>query len=160
MSELKVGDKIPQFEFKTMKDEKIEAISTNAIFPGKLVVLFSIPGAFTPTCSSIHCPGFVLNALQLKNKGVDVVACTAVNDPFVLDAWSKSQNADGKILFLADGSAEFVKKIGMENDLTNAGLGMRGKRFAAIIKDGVVQWVGVDLKGASLSTAEEVIKHL
>jgi peroxiredoxin len=114
------------------------------VFGGKKVALFAVPGAFTPTCSKQHLPGYVAKYDELKSKGFDLIACTAVNDVFVLSAWSKDGGADGKVLMLADGSADFAKKLGLEIDLTARGLGVRSKRYSAIVEDGVVKSLNVE----------------
>ncbi len=115
-----------------------------------------VPGAFTPLCSGSHCPSFVLQANAFKAKGVDAVYCTAVNDVFVMDAWADSQNAKGKISFLADGNGDFAKKIGLDLDLTSRGLGVRSKRYAMLIVDGEVKYLGVDESGLSKSDANAI----
>jgi len=155
---IKVGDKFPAVTVRTMKNDSTESLNTEELFKGKRVVLFAVPGAFTPTCSSTHCPSFVRDAEKLKEKGVELVCCTAVNDQFVMDAWSKSQKADGKILMLADGGAELAKAIGM--DFVIPGLGIRSKRYAMIIEEGVVKWIGVDDKGVVNSGADAILANL
>eukprot|EP01027_Heterolobosea_sp_BB2_P026079 GEZU01040090.1.p1 GENE.GEZU01040090.1~~GEZU01040090.1.p1 ORF type:complete len:161 (-),score=54.24 GEZU01040090.1:121-603(-) len=157
---IQVGDKIPEFTFMTMKENGPAPISTSEIFSGKKVVLFAVPGAFTPTCSNSHCPGFVQEAALLKSKGVDLVACTAVNDAFVMDAWSKSQKADGKILMLADGNGDFARAVGLELDLRPRGLGIRSKRYAMLVEDGVVKYLGVDESGLDKSSAGAILLQL
>lgn len=154
-----VGDKIPSMELKTMGPNGPESISTDAVFGGKRVVLFAVPGAFTPGCSQAHMPGFVVNADKILAKGVDRIACMAVNDAFVMHAWQKDQNAE-HILMLADGSATFARALGLELDATAAGLGIRSQRFALIADDGVVQWIGIDTKGVDKSSAETVLSQL
>jgi len=134
-----VGDRLPAVTFKTMKDGMPAAIGTDEVFKGKTVALFAVPGAFTPTCSKSHLPGYLENASALKAKGVDTIACTAVNDVFVMDAWAKASGAEGEILFLADGSADFAKAIGLTLDLTAGGLGLRSQRYSMIVVDGVVK---------------------
>ena len=136
---IKVGDKVPSGTFGIMKSEGPGALSSEELFNGKTVVLFSVPGAFTPTCSKTHLPSFVQNAAALTAKGVDTIACLAVNDVFVMDAWSKGQGADGKVLMLADGNATYTKALGLELDASGFGMGTRGQRFALIAKNGVVQ---------------------
>src|SRR5262249_1630270 len=134
---IKVGDKVPTGNFGTMKKEGPGSVSADELFKGKTVVLFSVPGAFTPTCSKTHLPGFVQHASALKAKGVDTIACLAVNDLFVMDAWSKSASAEGKVLMLADGNAAYTKALGLELDASGFGMGTRGQRFAMVVKDGV-----------------------
>lgn len=135
---IKVGDHLPAATFKVMGANGPEALDTDAVFKGKTVVLFGVPGAFTPGCSRTHLPSYLERYDEIKAKGVDTIACLSVNDAFVMGAWSTAQGADGKILFLADGSAAFTKAIGMELDLTAGGLGVRSRRFAMVVKDGVV----------------------
>jgi len=141
---IKVGDRLPDATFTTMTSEGPKPQTTADVFNGKKVALFAVPGAFTPTCDQKHMPGFVQRYDQIKQKGVDTIACTSVNDVFVLNAWSKSSGADGKILMLADGSADFAKKLGLEIDLTARGLGVRSKRYSMIIDNGVVTSLNVE----------------
>ena len=141
---IKVGDKVPAGAFGIMKPEGPGSISTDELFKGKKVVLFSVPGAFTPTCSKTHLPSFVQNASALKAKGVDAIACLAVNDVFVLDAWGKSSGAEGKVTLLADGNATYTKALGLELDASGFGMGTRGQRFAMVVKDGVVEKLMVE----------------
>ena len=141
---INVGDKLPEATFTTMSAEGPKPQTTAEVFGGKKVALFAVPGAFTPTCSKQHLPGYVQNYDQLKSKGFDAVACTSVNDIFVLSAWSKDGGADGKILMLADGSADFARKIGLEVDLTARGLGVRSKRYSMVVEDGVVKSLNVE----------------
>ena len=141
---IKVGDKVPAGTFGIMKAEGPGSMTSDELFKGKRVVLFSVPGAFTPTCSKTHLPGFVENASRLKAKGIDTVACMAVNDVFVLDAWSKSAGAGGKVLMLADGNATYTKALGLELDASGFGMGIRGQRFAVVVKDGVVEKLALE----------------
>jgi peroxiredoxin len=127
-----------------MSAEGPKPMPTAEVFGGKKVALFAVPGAFTPTCSKQHLPGYVQKYDELKSKGFDLIACTAVNDVFVLSAWSKDSAADGKVLMLADGSADFAKKIGLDIDLTARGLGVRSKRYSMIVEDGVVKSLNVE----------------
>ncbi len=153
------GDRLPDVTIKTNGPEGPQDISTGDLFSGKRVVLFAVPGAFTPGCSNTHMPGFVVKADDILGKGVDTIACMSVNDAFVMDAWQKDQNAD-KILMLADGNAEFAKALGLELDASGGGMGTRSKRFALVANDGVVEYLGVDTKGVDLSSAETVLTHL
>jgi glutaredoxin/glutathione-dependent peroxiredoxin len=156
-----VGDKIPSAKLKTMTAEGPKDISTDEIFGGKKVVLFAVPGAFTPTCSAKHLPGFVEKAAQIKDKGVATIACLAVNDAFVMGAWGKQQNTDGKVLMLADGSAAFTKQLGLELDLTGPGMGIRSKRYAMVVDNGVVKALNVEAPGAfEVSSADAILKAL
>ena len=141
---IKVGDKVPSGNFGVMKGEGPGSISTDELFNGKTVVLFSVPGAFTPTCSKTHLPGFVQNAGAIKSKGIDTIACLAVNDVFVMDVWGKGAGADGKVLMLADGNAAYTKSLGLELDASGFGMGIRGQRFAMIVKNGVVTKLEVE----------------
>ncbi len=134
-----VGDRLPAAIFKTMTADGVKEISTADVFAGKKVVLFAVPGAFTPTCSKSHLPGYLADREAILAKGIDTIAVTAVNDVFVMDAWSKAADADGKILFLADGSAAFAQAIGLTLDLTAGGMGVRSKRYSMVVEDGVVK---------------------
>jgi peroxiredoxin len=153
------GDKIPSISLKTPGSKGPEDISTNDIFSGKKVVLFAVPGAFTPTCSAAHLPGFVVNVDAIKAKGVDTVACVSVNDAFVMGAWSQAQNAE-HILMLADGNAELTQALGLELDASGFGMGQRSKRFALIANDGVIEYLGVDAAALEASSAEAVLEAL
>jgi peroxiredoxin (alkyl hydroperoxide reductase subunit C) len=156
-----VGDKIPSAKLKTMTAEGPKDISTDEIFGGKKVVLFAVPGAFTPTCSAKHLPGFVEKASQLKDKGVDTIACLAVNDAFVMGAWGKAQNTDSKVLMLADGAAAFTKQLGLELDLSGPGMGIRSKRYAMVVDNGVVKALNVEAPGAfEVSSADAILRAL
>ncbi len=156
-----VGDKVPSAKLKTMTAEGPKDISTDDIFAGKKVVMFAVPGAFTPTCSAKHLPGFVEKAAQLKAKGVDTVACLSVNDAFVMGAWGKAQNTDGKVLMLADGSAAFTKQLGLDLDLSGPGMGVRSKRYAMIVDNGVVKKLNVEAPGAfEVSSADAILGAL
>jgi peroxiredoxin len=156
-----VGDKIPSAKLKIMTAEGPKDISTDEIFGGKKVVLFAVPGAFTPTCSAKHLPGFVEKASQLKDKGVDTIACLAVNDAFVMGAWGKAQNTDGKVLMLADGAAAFTKQLGLELDLSGPGMGIRSKRYAMVVDNGVVKAINVEAPGAfEISSADAILRAL
>jgi peroxiredoxin len=157
----KVGDRVPTATLKRMTKEGPANITTDEVFKGKTVVLFSVPGAFTPTCHAKHLPGFVQNLDKLKAKGIDTVACLAVNDVFVMDAWGKASGVGEKILMLADGNADFTRKLGLELDASGFGMGTRGKRFAMVVKDGVVTALNVENAGEfRVSTAEYVLGQL
>ena len=158
---VKEGDKIPSATFKTMTAEGPKDVTSDELFKGKTVALFSVPGAFTPTCSAKHLPGFVQNAAALKAKGVDTIACTAANDVFVMNAWSKDQGCGDNVTMLADGSADFAKSLGLELDLTARGMGMRAQRYSMVVKDGVVQKLNVEEPGAfEVSSAEHMLSQL
>lgn len=154
-----IGDTVPNVTLKVMGKDGPQDISTDDIFSGKKVVLFAVPGAFTPTCSAAHLPGFVVHADDIKSKGVDTIACMSVNDVFVMDAWGKAQNAD-EIMMLADGNADFTEAMGIEMDATGFGMGVRSKRFAMVVDDGVVKALEVDEKGFEKSSAENILNKL
>ncbi len=141
---IKVGDQLPETTFTVMGPEGPKQMSTSEVFGGKKVALFAVPGAYTPTCHKQHMPGFVANAPEFQNRGFDTIACTAVNDVFVLSQWAKDTGAEGKITMLADGSADFAKKLGLEIDLTARGLGVRSKRYSMIVDNGVVTVLNVE----------------
>lgn len=153
---IQVGDKLPEATFTQMTDDGPKPVTTSEFFTGRKVALFAVPGAYTPTCHQQHMPGFVDRVEELAAKGIDAVACTAVNDVFVLTHWAKDCQADGKVAMLADGSAEFAKKAGLEIDLTERGLGVRSKRYAMLVDDGVVRVLNVEdaPPGHSVSSAE------
>jgi peroxiredoxin len=159
---IKVGDSLPATKFKVMTGEGPAEKTTDDIFKGKKVVLFAVPGAFTPTCHRNHLPGFLNNADAIKAKGVDTIAVTGVNDVFVMDAWKKATGAEGKIEFLADGSADFAKAIGLQLDATAGGLGVRSKRYSMLVQDGVVKSLAVEEAPgkAELSGADALMKVL
>ena len=140
---VKVGDKLPDAKFTVMGEGGPKPVSSGELFKGKTVVLFAVPGAFTPSCSEQHLPGFIGLADALKAKGVATIACTAVNDAFVLNAWSKDRGAQG-ITMLADGNGEFAKAVGLDIDLSNFGLGTRSQRYAMVVEDGVVKYLAVE----------------
>src|SRR5690606_15985578 len=158
---IQVGDTLPPVTLKTMTADGPKPITTDEIFKGKKVVLFAVPGAFTPGCSNTHFPGFVVHADDIKAKGVDTIACVSVNDAFVMGAWGKSQNAE-HLLLLADGSAEFTKALGLELDMTAGGLGVRSKRYSMIVDNGVVTQLNVEPSGAGIevSTADKILEQL
>ncbi len=158
---IKVGDSIPNVTLKKLGDSGLEDLHTGDLFAGRKVVLFGLPGAFTPTCSAKHLPGFVQHIDEVKAKGVDEVICMSVNDGFVMNAWAKDQGAEGSVTMLADGAAIFSKAMGLDLDLTIANMGPRCQRFAMIVDDGKVAWMAVDERGTFEETAvENVMKHL
>ena len=158
---IKAGDKAPEGRFNVMNADGPGSLSTNDLFGGKKVVIFSVPGAFTPTCSRQHLPGFVEQAGAIKAKGVDTVACTAVNDVFVMDAWGKSADVGDNVLMLADGNGDYAKALGLELDGSGFGLGQRGSRFALVIEDGTVTQTFIEEGGAfEVSSAENVLANL
>ncbi|MGD9811687.1 MAG: peroxiredoxin [Sphingobium sp.] len=155
------GEKMPATTFVKMTESGPEQIDGENFFKGRKVALFSVPGAFTPTCSAKHLPGFVEKADALKAKGVDEIACTAVNDAFVMGAWGKSAGADGKVTMLADGNGAFAKAVGLEMDGSKFGMGMRGQRFSMIVNDGVVEELNVEAPGDfKVSSAEYMLDQI
>jgi glutaredoxin/glutathione-dependent peroxiredoxin len=156
---ISAGDRLPDLELRTMSPDGPAVVRTaEALGKGK-VVLFAVPGAFTPGCSNVHLPGFVEQADELKAKGVDTIACVAVNDVFVMDAWGKAHDA-GDILMLSDGNGEFAEAMGLVLDGSGLGLGKRSKRYAAIVEDGVVTSIDVDEQGIDLSTCSNLLLKL
>jgi glutaredoxin/glutathione-dependent peroxiredoxin len=153
---IKVGDSLPETTFMTMSAEGPKPAKTAEVFGGKKVALFAVPGAYTPTCHKQHMAGFVQNYEELKGKGFDVVACTSTNDIFVLTNWAKDSKADGKILMLADGSAEFAKKVGLDMDLNARGMGVRSKRYSMIVDNGVVKSLNVEEAGPNHDVSSAV----
>jgi peroxiredoxin len=157
---IKPGDQVPPVTLTHMTGDGPKSISTDELFQGKKVVLFALPGAFTPTCSASHLPGFVVNADKIKAKGVDEVVCLSVNDAFVMDAWGKSQNAE-ELHMVADGNADFARAVGLELDLSARGMGVRLQRFAMIVEDGVVEHINVEAPGKfEVSSAEKIMELL
>jgi glutaredoxin/glutathione-dependent peroxiredoxin len=158
---IKIGDSLPQVEFNTMTTDGQQKLSTDVVFAGRKVVLFAVPGAFTPTCSMNHLPGFLTHFDAIKAKGADTIACTSVNDVHVMSAWAKQSGADGKILMLADGNAEFAKACGLAFDLAVAGMGERSRRYSMIVDNGVVKALNVEDKGGvNVSGAETILEQL
>ena len=159
---IKVGDRLPEAKFRVMGSEGPAVKSTGDIFKGKKVVLFAVPGAFTPTCSNNHLPGFLQNADAFKQKGIDTIAVTGVNDVFVMEAWKKASGAGSKIEFLSDGNGEFAKAVGMDFDASGNGLGTRSKRYSMLVDDGVVKKLNVEeVAGkAEVSGAENLLNQI
>jgi len=158
---IKAGDRMPSGTLKTMTKDGPKDVTTDDLFKGKTVVLFSVPGAFTPTCDAKHLPGFVQLADQIRAKGVDTIACMAVNDVFVMNAWGKHSGVADKIVMLADGNGHYAKVLGLELDASGYGMGTRGQRFAIIVKDGVAQHVNIEAPGQfKVSAAEHVLSQL
>ncbi len=154
------GDRLPDATLHVMADGRPTAVSTSELFGGKKVVLFAVPGAFTPTCSEAHLPGYVVNADEIKAKGVDSIVCVAVNDAFVMDAWAKDRNA-AELVMAGDGNSEFTKALGLEMDGTGFGLGTRSQRYAMVVDDGVVTKLAVEAPGAfEVSKAEAILAAL
>jgi len=158
---IKAGERMPSGTLKTMTKDGPRDVTTDELFKGKKVVLFSVPGAFTPTCDAKHLPGFVQLADQLRAKGVDTLACMAVNDVFVMNAWGKASNVGEKILMLADGNGDYAKALGLELDAKGFGMGTRGQRFSILVQDGVVRQVNVEAPGQfKVSAAEHILGQL
>ena len=157
-----VGDRLPSATFKTLTAEGVKELATADVFAGKKVVLFAVPGAFTPTCSKSHLPGYLAQREAILATGVDTIAVTAVNDVFVMDAWSKANGADGKILFLADGAAAFASALGLTLDLTAAGMGVRSQRWSMLVEDGVVKEINFETQPgvAEMTGAACMLGHL
>jgi glutaredoxin/glutathione-dependent peroxiredoxin len=155
---IKVGDSVPKATIKRTTADGATDIDTSEYFKGRTVVVFGLPGAFTPTCSAEHLPGYVAKADELKAQGVDEIACLSVNDAFVMRAWGKEHGADGKVTMLADGNAAFVRALGLEQDLSVAGMGVRAKRFSFVVQDGVIKSLQVESgKGVSVSGADQCL---
>ena len=158
---IQAGEKMPDGNFGTMTDDGPGSLSTEDLFSGKKVVLFSVPGAFTPTCSLNHLPGFVDQADALKGKGVDTIACMAVNDVFVMHAWGRDRNVGDKVLMLADGNGDYARALGLELDATGFGMGQRGQRFSIIVDDGIASLVNIEAPGEfKVSNAETALEQL
>ncbi len=154
---ISAGEKIPSVDLATMTENGPDGLSTDDLFAGKKVAIFGVPGAFTPTCSAKHLPGFVQNADALKAKGIDSIVCLSVNDAFVMGAWGKDQNVGDSVMMVADGSANFTKATGLELDLTDRGLGLRCQRFSMVVDDGTVTSIHVDEAGAFDKTSAETM---
>jgi len=159
---INVGDRIPSVTLKQLTSEGVKEFTTDEIFRGKRVVLIAVPGAFTPACSQRHLPGYVDKATDINAKGIDEIACVAVNDAFVMGAWGRDQKAEGKVRMLADGSGDFTRALGLELDLSKGGLGMRSKRYSMLVDDGVVKSLNVEQQPGQvdLSGAEAMLKAL
>ena len=158
---IKVGDRLPEATLRTMTPEGPQAKTTSNLFAGKTVALFAVPGAFTPTCSARHLPGFLDNAKALKAKGVDLIACVAVNDVFVMDAWGKAQHVGDDVLMLSDGNGDFTKALGLELDGSKFGMGPRSQRYSLVAKDGVVAQLNVEAGGEyRVSAADHMLEQL
>jgi peroxiredoxin len=159
---INVGDRIPSVTLKQLTSEGVKEFTTDEIFRGKRVVLIAVPGAFTPACSQRHLPGYVDKAADIKAKGIDEIACVAVNDAFVMGAWGRDQKTEGKVRMLADGSGDFTRALGLELDLSKGGLGVRSKRYSMLVDDGVVKSLNVEQQPGQvdLSGVEAMLKAL
>ena len=158
---IELGDRIPSATLKEMGAGGIEDVNTDSLFKGKRVAVFAVPGAFTPTCSAQHLPGFVRNADALRAKGIDEIVCLSVNDAFVMDAWGKAHNTGGKVKMVADGNAQLTQALGLELDASGAGMGTRSRRYSMIVDDGEVKVLNVEAAGAfEFSSAEHLLSQL
>ena len=158
---IELGDRIPSATLKEMGADGIEDVNTDSLFKGKRVAVFAVPGAFTPTCSAQHLPGFVRNAGALRAKGIDEIVCLSVNDAFVMDAWGKAHNAGGKVKMVADGNAQLTQALGFELDASGAGMATRSRRYSMIVDDGEVKVLNVEAAGAfEFSSAEHLLSQL
>jgi peroxiredoxin len=158
---IKVGDRVPSATLMQMKGGAPQPVKTDDLFAGRKVALFALPGAFTPTCSAKHLPGFVQHADDLRKKGVDTIACVSVNDAFVMGAWGENQTVGDKVMMLADGNGEFTRAVGLEMDATKYGMGKRSQRFSLLIDNGVVKQLNVEEPGAfAVSSAEHMLQQL
>ena len=159
---INVGDRIPSVTLKQLTPEGVKEFTTDEIFRGKRIVLIAVPGAFTPACSQRHLPGYVDRAADIKAKGIDEIACVAVNDAFVMGAWGRDQKAEGRVRMLADGSGDFARALGLELDLSKGGLGVRSKRYSMLVDNGVVKSLNVEQQPGQvdISGAEAMLKSL
>ena len=158
---IKAGERMPAGKLKRMTQEGPKDITTDELFKGKTVVLFSVPGAFTPTCDAKHLPGFVQHAADIKGKGIDTIACMAVNDVFVMNAWGKHANVGDKVLMLADGNGDYAKALGLELDGRGFGMGTRGQRFSILVDNGVAKSVNIEAPGQfKVSSAEHILGQI
>lgn len=158
---IREGDRLPETTFEMMTSEGKKQLTTADVFAGRRVVLFAVPGAFTGTCSNVHLPGYLQEIEALKARGADAIVCTAVNDASVMRAWEKQTGAEGKIMFLADGNADFARKLGLDIDLSRSGMGLRSRRYSMIVEDGVVRRLNVEEKpGVNVSGVETMLAQL
>lgn len=158
---INVGDKLPTVTLQQMQDKGVTNISTDDLFKGKKVALFALPGAYTPTCSASHLPGYVVKSDELFAKGVDSIICLSVNDAFVMGAWGKEHNAEDRVQMIADGSGDFTRAVGLELDLSKNGMGLRSQRYAMVVNDGVVETLNVEAAGKfEISDADSILASL
>ncbi len=158
---IQVGDKLPSIDLQYKADNQVQTINSDELFAGKKVVLFALPGAFTPTCSSAHVPGYLVNSDKIFARGVDSIICLSVNDAHVMHAWGLDQNVEDRILMIADGNADFSKAIGLEVDLSAGGMGLRSQRYAMVVNDGVVELLNVEApREFKVSDAETILDSL
>lgn len=158
---IQVGDKLPSIDLQYKTEDGVQTINSDELFGGKKVVLFALPGAFTPTCSASHLPGYVVNSDKLFARGIDSIICLSVNDAHVMRAWGEDQNVEDRIMMIADGNADFTRAIGLEIDRSEAGMGLRSQRYAMIVNDGVVELLNLEAPGAfEISDAETILSNL
>lgn len=159
---IKIGDNLPKVNFKLTTSTSISDSSSEDFFKGRTVVLFGLPGAFTPVCSSEHVPGFTSNIEQLKGKGIDAIACLSVNDAFVMQAWGRDLQTDGKVEMIADGNGDFTRLLGLEMDGKPFGLGMRSQRFSMLVRDGIVEQLSIEESAGqcSITSAESILQSV
>jgi peroxiredoxin len=158
---IKAGDKLPDVKLSTMTDKGPAPVQSGELFKGKRTALFALPGAFTPTCSAKHLPGFIQHADELRKKGIDQIVCLSVNDAFVMGAWGKQQGAEGKVIMVADGNGDFTRAVGLELDASGAGMGKRSRRYSMLVENGVVKQLNVENPGAfEVSSADHLLKQL
>ncbi|TNF87106.1 MAG: peroxiredoxin [Gammaproteobacteria bacterium] len=158
---IQVGDKLPSIDLQYKTEDGVQTINSNELFGGKKVVLFALPGAFTPTCSASHLPGYLVNSDKLFARGIDKIICLSVNDAHVMRAWGEDQNVEDRIMMIADGNADFTRAIGLEIDRSEAGMGLRSQRYAMIVNDGVVELLNLETPGAfEISDAETILSSL
>ncbi|MDH3761396.1 MAG: peroxiredoxin [Gammaproteobacteria bacterium] len=158
---IQVGDKLPSIDVQYKTEDNVQTINTDELFAGKKIVLFALPGAFTPTCSAAHLPGYVINADRLFDKGVDLIVCLSVNDAHVMQAWGEQHNVADRVMMIADGNAAFSRAVGLEVDLSAGGMGLRSQRYAMIVNDGVVEQLNLEApREFKVSDAETILNSL
>ncbi len=158
---IQVGDKLPSVKLWYKDEDGVKSIDSDELFAGKKVVLFALPGAFTPTCSASHVPGYVVHADEIRARGVDSIICLSVNDAFVMDAWGEAQNVEDRVMMIADGSAHFTRAVGLELDIDARGMGLRSQRYAMVVNDGVVELLNIEAPGEfKVSDAETILASL
>ena len=158
---IQVGDKVPAVDLQRMGKDGVETINSNELLSGKNVVIFGLPGAFNPTCSAAHLPGYVVHADALRGKGIDSIVCLSVNDAWVMDAWGKQHNADDRVMMIADGGADFTRALGLDYENPTPGMGVRSQRYAMVVNDGVVELLNVEApREFKISDAETILANL
>ena len=158
---IQVGDKLPSIDVQYKTEDGVQTINTDELFAGKKVVVFALPGAFTPTCSASHLPGYVVNSDKLFDKGVDRIVCLSVNDAHVMQAWGEDQNVEDRVMMIADGNADFSRAVGLEVDLSAGGMGIRSQRYAMVVNDGVVELLNIEApREFKISDADTILSSL